>query len=114
MLKQMTNNEIEASARPARRKRKLDLLPYALIAPIGLLLLAITVYPTFEAVRLAMTNASLLRLARAQFTGLQNFTRMMGDPIFLDGLWRTLRWDLAVVGLELCIALPIALFLNLS
>jgi multiple sugar transport system permease protein len=115
MLKQMSNKEIAATVPPAwRRKKRRDLLPYALIAPIGLLLLAITVYPTIEAVRLAMTDASLLRLARAKFIGLQNFTRMMGDPIFLDGLWRTLRWDVAVVSLELAIALPIALFLNLS
>jgi hypothetical protein len=29
-----------------RRRRRIDWLPYALIAPIALLLLAITVYPT--------------------------------------------------------------------
>jgi multiple sugar transport system permease protein len=112
MLKQLSNGEIAALSRP--RKRRRDFLPYALIAPIGVLLLAITVYPAIEAVRLAMTNATLLRLARAKFTGLSNFIRMMDDPIFLDGLWRTLRWDLAVVSLELVIALPIALFLNQS
>jgi multiple sugar transport system permease protein len=97
-----------------KRRRRLDLLPYALIAPIGLLLAAITVYPTIQAIYLSMTDASLLRLARAKFIGLQNFVRMMGDQVFLDGLWRTLRWDFAVVSLELCIALPIALFLNMN
>ena len=59
-----------------------------------------------------MTDASLLRLARAQFIGIGNFVRLAGDPVFLDSLWRTLRWDVAVVGIELAIALPIALFLN--
>src|SRR5258706_8876478 len=98
----------------ARRRRRIDLLPYGLIAPIGLLLAAIPVYPTVQAIYLSMTDASLLRLARAKFVGLLNFTRMLGDQVFLDGLWRTLRWDLAVVSLELCIALPMALFLNLS
>lgn len=96
------------------RRWRVDLLPYALIAPIGLLLIAITLYPTIEAVRLAMTDASLLRLQRAAFIGLGNFRRMLGDQVFLDGLWRTLRWDVAVVGLELAIALPMALFLNLT
>jgi multiple sugar transport system permease protein len=101
------------TAVPARRsRRRFDYLPYALIAPIGLLLLAICVYPAFEAVRLAMTDATLLRLARAQFTGVQNFVRMFDDQQFIDGLWRTLRWDAAVVSLELAIALPVALFLN--
>lgn len=96
------------------RRRRVDLLPYLLIAPIALLLLAISIYPTFYAVWLAMTDASLLRLARAKFIGIGNFVRMAGDPIFLDGLWRTLRWDVAVVSIELAIALPIALFLNLG
>jgi multiple sugar transport system permease protein len=112
--------ELVSSARPqaerarrVRRRKRFDYLPYALIAPIGVLLLAITVYPTIQAIYLAMTNASLLRLARAKFVGLQNFVRMMNDPVFIDGLWRTLRWDVAVVGIELLIALPIALFLNM-
>ncbi len=97
-----------------RRRRRVRLLPYALIAPIALLLLAISVYPGLYAIWLAMTDASLLRLARAQFIGIGNFVRMAGDDIFLDSLWRTLRWDVAVVLSELLIALPIALFLNLK
>ncbi len=96
------------------RRRRVDLLPYAFIAPISLLLLAISVYPSLYAVRLALTNASLLRLAQAKFIGLQNLVRMAGDQVFLQGLWRTARWDLAVVLTQLAIALPIALFLNLN
>jgi len=94
------------------RKHRIDLLPYLLVAPIGLLLLAISVYPALYAIWLAGTDASLLRLARAQFIGLGNFQRMIQDSVFLEGLWRTLRWDLAVVLSELAIALPIALLLN--
>src|SRR5262245_43578218 len=105
--------EPAASATPmAARHRRVDLLPYALIAPIVLLLLAISVYPTLYAMWLATTYASLLRLARARFIGLGNFWRMLGDTTFIDGLWRTLRWDVAVVAIELAIALPIALLLN--
>ncbi len=97
---------------PPARKRPIDPLPYALIAPIGLLLLAISVYPALYAIWLAGTDASLLRLARAQFIGLGNFVRLLGDSVFLEGLWRTLRWDLAVVLSELAIALPVALLLS--
>lgn len=89
-------------------------MPYALVAPVLLLLLAISVYPSFYAFWLAMTDASLLRLAKAQFVGLDNFVRMAGDTVFLESLWRTLRWDLAVVLSELAIALPIALLLSRS
>lgn len=96
---------------PARRRR-IDPLPYLLVAPIALLLLAISVYPALYAIWLAGTDASLLRLARAQFIGLANLARMIDDSVFLEGLWRTLRWDLAVVLSELAIALPVALLLN--
>jgi multiple sugar transport system permease protein len=99
---------------PASRKRRVDPLPYLLISPIALLLLAISVYPALDAIWLAMTDASLLRLARARFIGVGNFVRMVSDDVFIDGLWRTLRWDLAVVLSEVAIALPIALLLNAS
>jgi len=98
----------------ARRVRRRDLLPYALLAPIAALLAAISVYPGLYAIWLATTDASLLRLARARCIGLDNFVRAAGDPVFIDSLWRTLRWDVAVVGSELAIALPIALLLNRS
>jgi multiple sugar transport system permease protein len=103
--------ELLAIMYPARRRR-IDPLPYLLVAPIALLLLAISVYPALYAIWLAGTDASLLRLARAQFIGIGNFTRMIEDSIFLEGLWRTLRWDLAVVLSELAIALPMALLLS--
>jgi multiple sugar transport system permease protein len=96
------------------RRHRLDLLPYAFVTPISLLLLAISLYPSLYAVQLAFTDASLLRLVRAKFIGLQNVLRLASDPIFLQGLWRTIRWDVAVVLTQLAIALPIALFLNLK
>src|SRR5690606_25181209 len=102
-----------SSAAPdAAPRARVDPLPYLLIAPILLLMLAITVYPLTEAIRLALSDASLLRLHRASFTGLQNVHRLLGDTVFWESLWRTLRWVLAVVLSELALALPIALFLN--
>ena len=101
-----------ARAQPRRRSEPFDWMPYALIGPVVVLLAAISVYPSLYAIWLAMTDASLLRLARAEFIGFGNFIRMAGDQVFLGSLWRTLRWDLAVVLTELAIALPMALFLN--
>ncbi len=101
-------------AASAPRRRLPDLLPYGFVAPITLLLVAISLYPTFFAIYIAMTDATLLRLARAEFIGAGNVVRMLNDPIFIGSLWRTLRWDVAVVGLQVLIALPTALFLNLK
>ena len=89
-------------------------LPYAFIAPIGVLLLAVSVYPVLYAVWIGLSDATLLQLARARFIGLGNLLRMAQDDVFRQGLWRTVRWDAAVVLSELAIALPIALFLNLK
>src|SRR5437879_1925933 len=55
-----------------RYRRRPDLLPYAFVAPIFVLLLAVSFYPSLYAVWLSMTNASLLRLRQAQFIGLDN------------------------------------------
>lgn len=101
-----------ATSGAARRRRRFDAFPYLMLAPIALLLTCVIVYPLFEAVRLALTDASLLNLARAKFVGLLNFKRLLNDDIFIDGIWRTLRWVLAVVLIEISLALPIALFLN--
>lgn len=84
------------------------------VAPVCVLLLSVSLYPSLYAVQLALTDASLLRLAQAKFIGLQNLLRMVNDQVFLQGLWRTLRWDVAVVLTQMAIALPIALFLNIS
>jgi multiple sugar transport system permease protein len=100
--------------RAAIRRLRGRALPYAFIAPIGILLLAVSVYPVLYAVWIGLTDASLLQLARARFIGLGNLLRMVQDGVFRQGLWRTVRWDAAVVLSELAIALPIALFLNLS
>jgi multiple sugar transport system permease protein len=100
-----------AIARPTPRGRT-EMLPYGFVAPIALLLLAITVYPTLYGLWLAGTNATLLRFNQASFDPVRSLLRLAGDPIFLNGLWRTARWDAAVVGSELAIALPTALFLN--
>src|SRR5687768_15703638 len=50
----------DAPSSAARLPPRIDLLPYAFVAPIVLLLLAISFYPTLYAVWLAMTDASLL------------------------------------------------------
>src|SRR5262245_24814391 len=104
----------EEAARPVRRRREpVSLLPFAFIAPIFLLLVAVSFYPSLYAVFLGMTDATLLRLARAKYIGLDNVARAFADPVFLNGLWKTLRWDVVVVASEVAIALPVALFLDL-
>ena len=67
----------EGALKAVRRRRRFDVFPYLMLAPIALLLSLVIVYPLIEAVHLAMTDASLLRLARAKFIGLLNFKRLL-------------------------------------
>lgn len=97
----------------SKRKQRVDLFPYLLVAPAILLVAVMTVYPAFFAIRLSLMDIDLLKFNRgAEFIGLQNYTDAFQDDIFTDGLWRTLRWVVVVAGSQMLVALPIALFLN--
>lgn len=103
----------ELHAPSGKRRRRIDLFPYLLIAPAILLVATMTIYPAIFAIRLSLMDIDLLKFTRgAEFIGLQNYTNAFQDEIFIDGLWRTLRWVVVVAGSQMTLALPIALFLN--
>ncbi len=94
------------------KRRRIDLFPYLLVAPAVLLVAVMTIYPAFFAVRLSLMDINLLKFTAGEFIGLENYTNAFRDEIFIDGLWRTLRWVVVVAGSQMLIALPVALFLN--
>ena len=96
---------------PKRRKR-IDFFPYLLVAPAILLIAVMTIYPAFTAIRLSLMDIDLLTFTRGKYIGLDNYGKAFGDPIFIDSLWRTVRWVVVVAGTQMAIALPVALFLN--
>lgn len=96
-----------------KRRQRIDWFPYLLVAPAVILVAVMTIYPAIFAIRLSLLDIDLLKFNRgAEFIGLQNYTDAFQDEIFLDGLWRTLRWVAVVAGSQMLAALPIALFLN--
>jgi multiple sugar transport system permease protein len=94
------------------RRRRIDLFPYLLLAPAMLFILIVTVYPSLYAIQLSLTDANLLRFASAQFIGLGNYIDAFSDEIFLEAIWRTLRWIVVITLALLIVSLPIALLLN--
>ncbi|GAA3487819.1 MULTISPECIES: carbohydrate ABC transporter permease [Streptomyces] len=50
--------------------------------------------------------------APSDFTGIDNYTRLLGDPVFLGDLWRGLLLVLLSVGIQLPFALAMAVLLN--
>jgi multiple sugar transport system permease protein len=87
-------------------------LPYLLIAPAIVAVLGLTVYPAAYALRLSFTDANLLRLAAAAPVGFGNYAKAIEDEIFVGSLGRTARWVVVAAGVQMLLALPVALFLN--
>jgi multiple sugar transport system permease protein len=48
------------------------------------------------------------------FVGLDNFARVLADPVFRDALLRTLVWTMAVVGGTVLCSMPVAMLLQLD
>lgn len=95
------------------KNRRIDFFPYLLVAPAVILVAIMTVYPAIFAIRLSLMDIDLLKFTRGgDFIGLGNYRAAFQDEIFVNGLWRTLRWVVLVAGSQMLIALPIALFLN--
>jgi multiple sugar transport system permease protein len=103
---------IARGARSGSRRRRARLLPYALIAPAVLLVLGMAVFPLLYAVQISLTDANLKRMASISYVGLQNYLDALGDEIVLGSVWRTARWVSVVIGVDLLMAVPLAVFLN--
>lgn len=93
------------------RRRRLILLGYALVAPAVLWRLAVAVYPFLTTIYQSLTNTSPLA-GTARFVGLNNFVRMVHDPVILQSLSFTLIFTVTSTILQLVYALAIALLLN--
>jgi multiple sugar transport system permease protein len=100
--------------RQARRRRRvrIDLLPYVLVAPAVLMVALVTIYPALYALAISTTDANLLRLDSSKALGLGNYGKAWGDEIFIDALWHTVRWVVVNACGQMLLALPVALFLN--
>ncbi len=96
------------SAAPPRSLRWL--VPYAFVAPYVLVTLAFFVYPVLKATILAFyqTNG-----ARSEvFVGFGNFAFILSDPDFYTALYNTTIYAIFSIGLQLPLALGLALMLN--
>ena len=79
---------------PARRRR-IDPLPYLLVAPIALLLLAISVYPALYAIWLSMLNKRM-----TQFVGLGNFVFLLRRSTFHLVIFQSCFFAISAVALK--------------
>jgi multiple sugar transport system permease protein len=83
-------------------------LPYLLLAPAVLIVLAVLVYPLWDGLR-----ASLMFYRYGKpvaFVGLDNYIQLWTDPQFLNSLWVTVRFVFFSVAIETILGLALALF----
>jgi len=76
-----------AVAQPARRRlpRGKDIVPYALVSPALLYMLALLGYPFFLALYFSISNASVEESV-GTFVGLRNYANVIGDAQFQNAL----------------------------
>lgn len=79
----------------------------------GLLLLAIVMgFPLAYACILSISSMTLIKPQLLPLVGLKNFASMIGDSLFWNALWLTVRYSAVTVVGEFVIGLGIALMLN--
>lgn len=83
-------------------------LPFLLLAPTLLVLLALSIYPLVYAVRVSLQTGTG---ARARWT-LENFSRLFSDSFFLSALLHTLVYAAAALTCEFLLGLALAVLLN--
>jgi len=62
---------------------------------------------------LSLTDYTLLTVGGPVWNDFANYIDMWSDPTFIESIWKTVRWTVSIVALQLLLALPVALFLNL-
>jgi ABC-type sugar transport system permease subunit len=82
-----------------------------LILPAILVMGLFTVYPLFEGLRIAFTNAHLLKEG-LRYVGFQNFIRLLSDEIFWISLYHSVLLTTVVVFLQFVLGLILALAMN--
>ncbi|MER5224927.1 carbohydrate ABC transporter permease [Streptomyces flaveus] len=96
----------KAKARP----RGDGALAAVFIAPAMLGFLVFLLWPTLRGIWLSFTRYNLL--TPAEFVGLDNYVRMVNDPIFWDSLWVTVEYVVLNIGVQTVAALAIAVLLQ--
>jgi multiple sugar transport system permease protein len=101
----------QAAVGSRRRRNRLILLGYALVAPAVIWRLGVAIYPFLATIVQGFTNTSPLT-GNSRFIGLGNFTRMFHDTAILQSLTFTFMFTAASTAIQLVYALGIAVLLN--
>jgi ABC-type sugar transport system permease subunit len=98
-----------SSAKRAKPRRRPNLLPFWLILPTILVLLAIQVYPVLYTITLSFQER---KPAGWVFVGLRNFERLLGSAMLKESAGHTIIFLVGYTALTLILSFMLALLLN--
>ncbi|MBA2519233.1 MAG: sugar ABC transporter permease, partial [Chloroflexia bacterium] len=81
------------------------------LLPASLALLAVIAYPLFYGFFLSLTDANPLSLEQ-EFIGFTNYRDILGDSVYQNSLWLTIRFTAVIIAIEFPLAMILALLLN--
>ncbi len=93
-------------------RRRLDPLPYALLAPALVVVTVVVFVPMIEAVVTSLWDLILWKPTAARFVGLGNYVKLFHDPVFWTALGHTAVWIGLTVPLQMGLGLVTALLLD--
>ncbi len=91
---------------------RIDWVPVWLMAPAGLLMSALLLYPILRGIVLSFFNTRLLRFDQGRYVGLANYEDLLVDPSFWNSLQVTLLYALGTVICTYLAGLGLALLLD--
>jgi multiple sugar transport system permease protein len=94
----------------SRTQRHQFLIAMVFIAPWVIGLLAFIIYPIFYTVYLSFTRYGGFN--EPVYIGLDNYTRMFNDGVFMTSLYNTLYYTFLAVPIGACVAMVLALAMN--
>jgi ABC-type sugar transport system permease subunit len=95
---------------PSRRRVREHLVIYALLSPSLAVIFGFHLLPVFWTLYLSLTASGMLGTPR--FVGLDNYLRLVDNPVFLTTLRNTVLYAVAVVPSVIVISLAVALVLH--
>jgi multiple sugar transport system permease protein len=101
-----------APSRWQRFTSRESLTGLAFVGPFIFGFVVFSALPMLASLVLSFTDFDPRRVDELQFIGLDNYARMLRDPILLESLWVTVRFALIVVPLTLGFSLAVALLVN--
>lgn len=88
--------------------------PYLMLLPTFAMLAIFMIYPIFNTLFLSTQYHTLIDLKNSCFIGLENFSNLLKDEIFLKAAKNSLVWTIMNVSLQAFFGLIVALILNMS